>query len=240
MTTSRSESLARYRAALLGLSLAAATGAASPGLPEAEPTGPPNGAVVGARPVFHVALPGLGDEELRDARLRIHVESEVIGGRSFVHDQRRRAAGWARGEQSELLFRPPRPIPDGPYAWRVEIWDGATWIERGSRVRFRVDTVPPADVENLRATRDDERGVVLLEWDPVTLDAAGGAEYVALYHVYRYPRASDSQVVRVFEVAQTEGTRVELPYGPDDPEQGRWFLRVTAEDQAGNVAHRPE
>jgi len=240
MTTSRSEALGRSCAAWLGLSLAAALAMAGEGLPEAEPKIPADGAVVGARPVFHVALPGLDDAQLREARLRLHIESGSMDGRSFVHDQRRRSAGWARGEESELLFRPPRPIPDGSYEWRVEIWDGASWVERGSRVRFRVDTVPPADVENLRATRDDERRVVLLEWDPVTLDVAGGSEYVALYHVYRYPRASDQQVVRVFEVAQTEDTRVELPYAADDPEQGRWFLRVTAEDQAGNVAQRPE
>ena len=237
MTTSLSEVRASSCAALLAVSLAAAAGAL---VPQAEPTSPADGAVVGARPVFHVALAGLDDGQLRETRLRIHVDSESMGGRSFVHDQRRRASGWARGEASELLFRPPRPIPDGSYAWRVEIWDGASWVERGSRVRFRVDTVPPAEVENLRATRDDERRVVLLEWDPVTVDVAGGAEYVALYHVYRYPRASDRQVVRVFEVAQTDATRVELPYGPEDPEQGRWFLRVTAEDQAGNVANRPD
>ena len=240
MTTSPSEVRAS-RAALLAVSLvAAAAAAAGAMLAEAEPTAPADGAVVGARPVFHVALPGLDEAQLREARLRIHVESESMRGRSFVHDQRRRPSGWVRGESSELLFRPPRPIADGSYEWRVEIWDGASWVERGSRVRFRVDTVPPAAVENLRATRDDERRVVLLEWDPVTLDVAGGAEYVALYHVYRYPRASDREVVRVFEVAQTDSTRVELPYGPDDPEQGRWFLRVTAEDQAGNVANRPD
>jgi len=190
--------------------------------------------------VFHVALQGLDDAELRDARLRIEVASESMGGPKYVHDQRRRTAGWVRGEEGEMLFRPPRPIPDGSYQWTVEVWDGTAWVGRGLRVRFRVDTVPPGAVQNLRATRDGERSVILLEWDPVTVDVEGGAEFVARYHVYRYPRANDQQLVRVFEVARTEDTRVELPYDSTDPEEGRWFLRVTAEDQAGNEADRPD
>lgn len=207
--------------------------------PEAEPTFPASGAVVGARPVFHVMLPGLDDAELRETRLRIRIEPASGAGRDLVFDQRRRAAGWARGEDREMLFRPPRPIPDGPYAWSVEAWDGTAWGARSGAIRFRVDTVPPGPVANLRAVRDAERGVIRLEWDPVTVDVEGSAEYVARYHVYRYPQASDQQIVRAFQVAETEDTRVELPYDATDPEEGRWFLRVTAEDQAGNVAERP-
>lgn len=196
--------------------------------------------MVGSRPVFHVAYGAPEDPGAPGPRLRIRVESAAIGGPRFVHDPRRRRAGWARGEPGTVLFHPPRPMPDGRYAWSIELWDGAAWVAGEERWGFRVDTLPPAPVENLRALRDPERHVIRLEWDPVTVDVEGGAEFVALYHVYRYPRPHDQRIVPAFEVGRTEQTRIELAYDAEDPEEGRWFLRVTAEDLAGNEAGGPD
>jgi len=200
---------------------------------------PADGAVVGARPVFRLDLPTTDESEFRALRLRLRIRSEAIGGPEFVNDRSRGRAGWTLGEAGTMLFRPPRPIPDGSYVWSVEFWNGTSWVGAVDRSRFRVDTIPPAPVANLRAVRDPERGVIRLEWDAVTADVEGGAEFVARYHVYRYPRANGQRLVPAFEVASTDETRIELPYDVADPEQGRWFLRVTAEDLAGNEAETP-
>ncbi len=99
--------------------------------------------------------------------------------------------------------------------------------------------MPPAAVENLKVHYDSDRGVVHLDWDPVATDCDGGAEYVARYHVYRYPRADRTPPVEPFEVAVSDQPRVTLPV--DAAEDARlWFYRVTAEDMAGNEAGRPD
>ena len=208
--------------------------------PEVEPLAPADGAVVGSRPVFQLACHGLDGASSRAPHLRIRIESQKVGGATIVHDQRRRRAGWTPGEAGTMLFRPPRPMADGWYEWSAEVWDGVDWSPGGRSVRFRIDTVPPGPVRNLRASGDPERRVVRLEWDPVTADAQGGAEYVAAYRVYRYPRPSDQRFVQAYEVGRTEDTRIELPYDLAGGEEGPWFLRVAAVDLAGNEAERPD
>lgn len=195
---------------------------------------------MGSRPIFELACPGFDETSRRMPHLRIRIESQRVGGAAVVHDQRRRRAGWTPGEPGKTLFRPPRPLTDGWYEWSAEVWDGVTWSAAGRRLRFRVDTVPPAPVVNLRASGDPERRVVRLEWDPVSADARGGAEFVAAYRVYRYPRPDEQRFVEVYEVARTEDTRIELPYDLAGGETGPWFLRVAAEDLAGNEADRPD
>ena len=69
------------------------------------------------------------------------------------------------------------------------------------------------------------------------MDVDGGTEYVARYHVYRYPRADRTPSVEPFEVAETEETRVTLRLDTSEDEK-LWFYRVTAEDLAGNEAGR--
>jgi len=206
---------------------------------EVFPSVPADDAVVQARPLFHVGYTGLDDDDLRKARFRIHLESRSDADVSFKFDQRRRRSGWAPGGPGQIIYRPKRPLPDGRYEWEVAVWDGATWKAGDRRFRLRVDSVPPAPVENLTISYDSGRGVVQLDWKPVAIDVDGGAEYVARYHIYRYPRADRTPTVEPFEVAETEQTRVTLPIDTVEDEK-LWFYRVTAEDLAGNEAGRPD
>ena len=206
---------------------------------EVQPVEPFDDAVVRARPVFHLSYTGLDDAALRKARFRITLESRTDAGSDFSFDQRRKRGGWAPGEPGEVLYRPKRPIPDGRYDWEVAFWDGTNWQVGDRRFRLRVDSIPPAPVEKLTVRHDPGRGVVELEWDPVALDVNGGAEYVARYHVYRYPRADPTPRVEPFQVAETEQTRASLPIESEE-EAKLWFYRVTAEDLAGNEAGRPD
>jgi hypothetical protein len=203
------------------------------------PSQPLDEAVVQARPVFQLGYTGLEDDDLRKTRFRIILEPRDDGGPTYSFDQRRRRSGWSAGGPGQMIYRPKRPLVDGSYEWVVAVWDGTAWREGGRRFRLRVDSVPPAPVENLTIRYDSERGLVELEWDPVALDVDGGAEYVALYHVYRYPRADRTPSVEPFEVAESEQPRVTLEVDPAGDAK-LWFYRVTAEDLAGNEAGRPD
>ena len=206
---------------------------------EVHPQRPADDAVVQARPLFQLTYTGLDDAALREARFRIIVRPGADDGETYTFDQRRARSGWAPGEPGTILYRPRHPLSDGRYEWEVALWDGTGWRISDRRFRVRVDSVPPAPVENLTVHRDRERGLVELEWDPVALDVEGRAEYVARYHVYRYPRADRTPTLEPYEVAETEQTRVTLPL--ESPEDEKiWFYRVTAEDLAGNEAGRPE
>lgn len=230
----------RSRAPWLAVAiLVASLGVAAQEAVEVRPTRPLDDAVVQARPLFHLAYTGLDDGRLRKARFRITLESRTGDGASISFDQRRKRSGWAAGEPGEMLYRPKRPLSDGRYEWEVAFWDGTNWQVGDRRFRLRVDSVPPAPVEKLTVSYDPGRGVVELEWDPVALDIDGGAEYVARYHVYRYPRADRMPSVEPFEAAETEQTRATLPIESTVDEK-LWFYRVTAEDLAGNEAGRPE
>jgi len=206
---------------------------------EVQPTRPVDDAVVQARPLFHLAYTGLDDDRLRKARFRITLDSQTDDGVSFSFDQRKKRNGWAAGEAGEMIYRPKRPLPDGRYRWEVAFWDGTNWQTGDRRFRLRIDSVPPAPVENLTVSRDPGRGVVELAWDPVALDVEGRAEYVARYHVYRYPRADRTPTVEPFEVAETDQTSVTIAADTDEDAK-LWFYRVSAEDLAGNEAGRPE
>jgi hypothetical protein len=224
----------------LALALALGVGAV-PAQQQVEvfPLEPSDRAVVGPRSVFHVGYRGLGEDAPRGRRFRIVLKAEWIDGESFVFDQRNERGGWTPGEPGRMLYRPRRPLPDGSYTWSVAIWSGTVWTESTEDFRLRVDSVPPAAVAGLGIRYDHESEIVELEWEPVTLDAEGGAEFVARYHVYRYPRADLRAQVRPYEVVTTEQTRVSLPV--EAPQQEKiWFYRVTAEDLAGNEAGRPE
>jgi hypothetical protein len=206
---------------------------------EVQPTLPLDDAVVQARPLFHLTYTGLDESGQRKARFRITLESRMDDGTVIDFDQRRKRSGWAPGEPGEMIYRPKRPLPDGRYEWEVAFWDGTNWKPGERRFRLRVDSIPPAAVENLSVSHDPGLGVVELEWDPVALDVSGAAEYVARYHVYRYPRADSTPRVKPFEVAETEQTRATLQIESEE-DATLWFYRVTAEDLAGNEAGRPD
>jgi len=206
---------------------------------QVRPVSPEDDSVVQARPLFHLAYTGLDDDGLRKARFRIVLESQTERGVTFSFDQRKRRNGWTAGDAGEMIYRPKRPIQDGRYRWEVAFWDGTGWQTDDRRFRLRVDSVPPAAVENLKVSHDAGLGVVDLEWDPVALDVEGGAEYVALYHVYRYPRADRTPTVEPFEVAETDQTRVTIAVDTEEDAK-LWFYRVSAEDLAGNEAGRPD
>jgi len=198
---------------------------------------PPDEAVVGSRVVFRLVYRGIDDAELRDARFRIELRGRNDDDASIEFDQRRHKRGWTAGSPGEMLYRPRRPIPDGEYVWSVGVWDGVVWRGDETRFRLRVDSVPPAPVENLRVRYVADRNVLRLDWDPVATDVEGGAEYVAAYHVYRYSRADNTPSAEPFEVIRTETPATEIPVA--GPLEARlWFFRVTAEDLAGNEADR--
>jgi hypothetical protein len=88
-------------------------------------------------------------------------------------------------------------------------------------------------------THHKTSGLVELVWDPVATDVEGGPEYVARYHVYRFPRAETTPQAAPYRVTTTEQTSVTLPVS-DAGEPAIWFYRVTAEDLAGNEAGRIE
>lgn len=203
------------------------------------PVEPSHRAVVGARPIFHVGYEGLDDATLREQRFRIELRASSRGIESLDFNQKRQASGWTRGEPGLMLYRPQLPIPDGSYAWSVALWDGVSWIQGRESFEIRVDSVPPAPVEGLRVRYDRERSAVELRWEPVVQDVDGGAEFVARYHVYRYPQPDRTPPVRPYEVLRTDQTSAVLePDGPDDEKS--WYYRVTAEDLAGNEAGRPD
>jgi hypothetical protein len=203
------------------------------------PLGPRDDAVVGPFVLFRVGYRGIADDQLRQARFRIELRGVDDPDRSFVFDQRRHGRGWTPGAPGLMLYRPARPLPDGSYRWTVAVWDGVDWKRDDQQPRLRVDSVPPAEVEDLIVRYDAQRRVLELEWDPVALDREGGPEYVRLYRVYRYARADRTPRIEPFEILETDYPEAEIPVsGPEQAEV--WYFRVTAVDMAGNEAGRPE
>jgi hypothetical protein len=197
------------------------------------PVSPQDGAVVGPRTLFEIAYDGVGDPHPRDLRFRIRIEPVRDHGESYVFDQRRRRAGWLVGEPGRMLYRPRKPLADGTYRWEAAVWHGVDWMKGPGRHEIRVDSVAPADIDELRVRRDPRTGRTMLDWDPVTLDRDGRPEFVARYHVYRYERGSPIRRVRVHEIA----TVVQPGYvdaGASENAARVLFYRVTAEDEAGN------
>ena len=132
-----------------------------------------------------------------------------------------------------MIYRPRRPLPDGLYRWDVAVWNGVEWSGDGKKFELRVDSIPPASVEGLRAESRQKGRELLLEWDPVTLDREGGPEFVRSYHVYRFERRGRFRRVRSNEIAVVEQPRF-VDSQSDVGDAMILFYRVTAEDAAGN------
>lgn len=217
---------------LLGTLLMAGTAAQIP-----DPLEPADGAVTGPRPVFKLSLAAADVAPGNATRLMIEIAPVRDRAAAERYERPAGGSGWLPGEDGTVLFRPPRPLPDGEYTWIVARWNGVNWDESGIRRRLRVDSIAPADVEGLDIRRDLQRKTVRISWRPVTLDRQGGSEFVARYHVYRFPTASSTPQARPYLVASTEATSLTLPVEEAD-EIPLWFYRVTAEDLAGNEAGR--
>ncbi len=201
------------------------------------PIEPDDGAVTGARPFFLISYTGIEDKDLRHSRFRIALSDDGFRSETIVFDQRKRRSGWVPGEPGRMVFRPPKPIADGSYEWRAWIWDGADWSGGLESFKLRIDTVPPADVEGLMLSYDDERSSLFLEWQPVGLDAEGGAEYVSRYHVYRYDKGPPFPLLPAFKIGESVEPEMAVS-GEDLSGASLLVYRVVAEDEAGNVAGR--
>ena len=199
------------------------------------PVAPRDGSVLGARPLFQVGYRGVAERDERNLRFRIALSRDGFASEEHVFDQRARRSGWLPGDDGKMIFRPPRPLPDGQYEWRVWAWDGMAWIRGNGAFRLRIDTVPPADVEGLRVWVDPTGSALRLRWEPVTLDQLGGAEFVPRYHVYRYEKRREFPVVRLFEIGVAETPEFTDDDWTDNPSPILYY-RVVAEDQAGNIA----
>jgi len=216
---------------VLLLGLASATLADDPRR-RAAPLEPADSAVTGARPVFAVLYEGLSGPELRRARFRIVLSADGFRSSAYTFDQRARASGWVPGEPGRVHFRPRVPLADGAYEWRAGLWNGHAWIDGGETFRLRVDTVPPAPVEDLTLERSTE-GSVRLAWPPVVLDRAGSPEYVARYVVYRFEGRGPFRLARAFAA----GSPLEPVWTDETPtgSPGLVLYQVSAVDEAGNT-----
>jgi hypothetical protein len=229
-------------AALLGAALACAL--AAPPVPAQQqpttlaPVAPANGAAVGKKPRFVVRIAGSDVENLR---FRIELSTDGFESIAYAYDQLEDSNGWAYtaledGSPGAVYFT-RQPMAGGVYLWRVASWDGLSWQEAGDRFRLIIDDVPPADVDGVAMSRDTRSGCVRITWYPVTTDRDGGAERVALYHVYRYASKGPTQPVKPFEA----GTTVTTDYEDCDLDALKkpiLFYRVVAEDEAGNIPGR--
>jgi hypothetical protein len=197
------------------------------------PTVPADGAVTGPRPLFEIEYETMGDPHPRDLRFRIRVEARERTGTTYVFDQRQHATGWLVGEPGRILYHPRAPLADGEYRWEVAAWNGVAWTTAARRHAIRIDSVPPADVEDLRVRFDPEAGSARLEWKPVTLDVNGRPEFVESYQVYRYESGGPFRRVRPHQLAVVTQTRFvdTTPRPSADP---ILYYQVTARDEAGN------
>ncbi len=206
---------------------------AEPAVSRVFPVSPADGAVVGPRTVFQLGYEALGEPHPRKLRFRIRLDPQRPGPEAYVFDQRKRPSGWLVGEPGRVLYYTPKPLQDGLYRWEVAAWNGMEWVEGEDAFEIRVDSIPPAAVEDLRIAQQRWGERLILEWNPVTLDRNGAPEFVARYHVYRFERSGAFRGVRTHEIAV-----VEQPFYLDTepPPEGTKILyyRVTAEDAAGN------
>ena len=198
------------------------------------PDRPTDDSVVRTRPVFQIRHEGTEPGTLRSMRFRIALLDERTDAEVYVFDQRAQASGWAPGEEGYVVYLPRRPIADGSYRWSAWYWNGHEWIGGETMSRLRIDSVPPAEIDDLALRYERERARLVLSWTPVTLDRVGDPEYVARYRAYRH-RASPFLRIPAHEVAVTEIERLVLDE-PVDTEQILVFFSIAAEDQAGNRA----
>lgn len=202
------------------------------------PAEPKDGASVGKKPRFVIRAATSDVEKLR---FRIEMSKDEFKTVAYTFDQLKDANGWAYtvldDQTPGAAYFTHEVLAGGDYKWRVSSWDGLSWLPSADEYRLQIDDVPPADVEGVTMTRDASAGCVRLRWAPVTTDRDGGAERVAVYHVYRYASKGPIHPVRPFEA----GTSNTLEFSDCDKNELKkpiLFYRVVAEDEAGNIAGR--
>ena len=215
----------------LALTLVFCGGISAQIVDEAYPVEPEDGGTAGTRPRFRVGLDG---DELEDVRFRIVLSQDDFETETYVFDQAEERNGWMIdmfADRYGSIFRPPRPLKDGTYDWRVDAWNGIDWVEGDSIYQVHIDGTLPADVERVRMGLNED-GTVRLRWDPVNYDEKGEPEYISKYHVYSSERRGMFVMIRINELGTVKYSEF---VDESAPESGKLvFYRIVAEDEAGN------
>jgi len=199
------------------------------------PLEPRSGSTVSTKPTFKLGVKGTDCSKMK---FRIVITKADSDDPVYTFDQSQKRNGWALmatdgDDEQPVVFFNRTTLANGEYRWRADAWNGVEWIEGRRTSTFRVDGIPPADVENLQMTVDRDASRVRLEWSPVTTDREGGPEQVARYKVYRYEKRSVFFVAKLYEIGATTDTRFE-DEGKTAMKMPLLFYRVTAEDEVGN------
>lgn len=202
------------------------------------PVEPDNGAIVGPRPRLFVGVDG---DDLSRIQYRVELSRDGFDTIDYTFDQRAESNGWAfvgyGFDHPGAMYNVREPLQDGEYEWRVSAWSGIQWITGETTYDLIVDGTPPAAVDGVRLRVDEELDAVVLDWDPVAIDAEGKPEYVAKYHVYRYFRVGPFFVIRPYQIAETRDTHYE-DTDSEAVDSSIVFYKITAEDEAGNEPER--
>ncbi len=139
-------------------------------------------------------------------------------------------SGWTYSENWE----PSTELADGLYYWKVEAVDNARNNgENSTQQSFRVDTTPPNEpVLSMPANNDNTQdNTPNLDWQAVTLDNIGNAEASTplLYFVY----LSDNPNFTYDNY--TSGWISDDNWETPELEDGMWYWRVSAQDNAGKL-----
>jgi hypothetical protein len=207
---------------------------------------PADGASVTNRLRFFISARGEWD---RADRYKIELSDDGFETVLMTFDGSRDRKGWAiasiPGEEEVEGFEESRgvyyllrePLPDGEYSWRAFKYEGTGFSRLSGEFTFRVDTVAPGPVGNVRlATRRDGR--LELRWDPVFEDEEGNPETVTGYRVYRFLKSRAARNMPTYLVGETENTRFLLPQKYDHPDAVMQYFRVMAIDEVGNERNR--
>jgi hypothetical protein len=218
--------------------VAQALGLADEGPPPFEeifPHAPEDLAVSRSRPVFHIGFTGVDPYEARLMRFKLALSEDGFITEAYVFNQRNRQSGWIQGQPGEMIYRPRRPLRDGEYEWKAWAWNGVNWVDGGGSRTIRIDSIPPAEIQDLALMYFQDSTEMIITWDPVSLDQQNNTEFVSGYHVYAFPGRPDLPVARTFRIGVVDTPRyVEPEATPAD--HPIMYYRVQAVDEAGNVS----
>jgi hypothetical protein len=243
----------RFRStlAMLPLALALGTGSAALAFEDERPAAPARGETVSQEFEFFIEAEGEPEpEEFYLIEVATDSEFENV---VKTFDSRESRAGWAFGGLKGLEDVPEEYMPanyegihlrvkgqldDGDYYWRVsKAVGGGDWQPLRGEESFRIDTVPPEPVHDLRVDRTPS-GTVLLSWGPVGRDLDGNPERVAGFRVYHYTKLLKKyRVMTRYILSERDDFSLELP-ADTLGEHKIVFFRVQAVDEVGNEEGR--